>query len=287
MGKVLKAAIFLIVLCVCVALRMNWIETHLTHKLVKDLMDSNAGTGGKPEKHISNVPQVIILSEKERSNVASCESSVVKTLKKERKRFLKNLKMCQTHHQYMKGGKRLLIEVGGNIGEDAEAFQQLYQPTHIILEPNKYYAENLKKKFKGNPRVTVLNFGLHTETKNLSVEERGYHGDGTSIFAKRNGSTEIKVVNSTKFFDDIGVGQIEVDLISIDCEGCEYGVLESMIGSNITQYFKNIQFEWHSWLPIMNATQRYCRIVELLRRTHTPTFQFRYVYESWRRNDLL
>lgn len=269
--------IFLIV-CVCVIL-WSYMNNILKISKIKGF-DGDVVT----KREIQSHPGINLLSEKERTN--DCETSVVEEYDKERKRFNKHHTICRTHHQYMKE-RSLLIEVGGNEGADAAALQKLYKPTHIILEPTKYFADKLRERFRDNPRVTVLNFGLHTETKNFSVQVKGRHGEGTSVYSKKKGSTKIMVINSTKFFNDLGVGQIEVDLLSMDCEGCEFGVLENIFLTNMTRYFKNIQMEWHSGLKrIQNQVQRYCQIVEMLSRTHRPTFQFRYIYENWRRKDL-
>ncbi|XP_053389733.1 uncharacterized protein LOC128552711 [Mercenaria mercenaria] len=204
-----------------------------------------------------------------------------------RKFLTLNKSLCWTHHTYLKGNTSFLIEVGGNKGDDSEKFQNIYSPKHIILEPVLIYYNRLTERFKENRRVTVLNFGLGNVSKQVNVVVHEPGGLGTSIYENKNGSTEITIVNAIEFFKNIGVGQTEVDLLFLDCEGCEYIVLECLIKANMIQFFKNIQFEGHSHLPgIKLPFQRYCTICELLSRTHRPTFRFILYYENWRRTDL-
>jgi hypothetical protein len=60
------------------------------------------------------------------------------------------------------------------------------------------------------------------------------------------GSSSLKVVNATQFFEKLGIGNFMVDLITINCEGCEYDLLETLLSTHFVYYFKNIQFGSHT-----------------------------------------
>ncbi|XP_060578423.1 uncharacterized protein LOC132735485 [Ruditapes philippinarum] len=83
--------------------------------------------------------------------------------------FAKDRYVCINHHDYLKENNTILIEVGGNFGSDASLFTAVYNPRHLIVEPIPYYATLLQEKFKDNPRVTVLNFGLGQKTETIAI----------------------------------------------------------------------------------------------------------------------
>ncbi|KAK3577867.1 hypothetical protein CHS0354_021836 [Potamilus streckersoni] len=190
-----------------------------------------------------------------------------------------------THHTYLKKKDTVLIEIGGNIGDDATQFVKFYNPRYVIGEPLEDYVSILQEKFKNISRVTVINVGLGMKVEIAMVKTEGTNAIATSEFSGANGKRLLYLTNATKFLMNLGVGLFDVDLLTTNCKGCEYEVLETILSTNLINYIKNIQFAMHSTLQGLNdPLARYCKIQELLRRTHTPTYQYRLIWESWRRN---
>ena len=130
-----------------------------------------------------------------------------------------------------------------------------------------------------------MNIGLGKKTCAVNIDVRG---EATSIFAKA-GNTTVKLVSSLEFFTKIGVGYFDIDLLTMDCEGCELDILDDLLENNMMQYFKNIQFESHSHVTRLkrdNWEERYCRMQQYLTRSHRLTFQYKHVWENWRRLDV-
>ncbi|XP_060567060.1 uncharacterized protein LOC132725888 [Ruditapes philippinarum] len=184
---------------------------------------------------------------------------------------------------------RFYLKDKGNFGSDASLFTAVYNPRHLIVEPIPYYATLLQEKFKDNPRVTVLNFGLGLKTETIAIELKG---EGSNIYSNDFGQKKINVsvINSTEFFQNLGVGIYSVDLLSMDCEGCELDVLENLLETGMVKYFKNIQLEIHTLAYFIidreDYLRRYCTLQEHMRRTHRLTYQYKHMWENWRLLDL-
>jgi hypothetical protein len=134
-------------------------------------------------------------------------------------------------------------------------------------------------------RITVLNIGLGEKTATVNVDVKG---EATNVLEK-GGNTTVKLIRSIDFFTNIGVGIFDIDLLTMDCEGCELEVLESLLENNMINYFKNIQFESHSHVMGFKRNdwqRRYCVIQENMSRSHRLTFQYKHMWENWRRLDL-
>ncbi|HEY8723841.1 MAG TPA: FkbM family methyltransferase [Gaiellaceae bacterium] len=73
----------------------------------------------------------------------------------------------------------------------------------------------------------------------------------------------------------------EVDLLKVNIEGGEYELLERMIQSGSVRAIKDIQVQFHDFVP--NAALRMRRIQKALTETHELTYEFPFVWENWHR----
>ena len=194
----------------------------------------------------------------------------------------------RTHHKYLVPGKSIVIEVGGNIGDTAQVFLDMYKPKHyVILEPLKLLHRQLLRRFRFYNNAIIYNIGLGSSNKKIMINIEGKDGDSTSQWGgSGEGFCSLKVVNATQFFEKLGVEHFMVDLITINCEGCEYDLLETLLSTNFVYYFKNIQFGSHTKIKdLPDPVGRYCRLQQLLRRTHEFTYQHLFTWENWKLKD--
>jgi FkbM family methyltransferase len=200
-----------------------------------------------------------------------------------------NYNIRHTHHTYLNTASNVFY-IGGNVGEDAEAMIKRYHPgNYIILEPIKTLYTKLVTMFKSNKNVTVYNFGLGKKYAKFYVNVWGRGGDATSIFAGNDngGSCLLRIINIKDFLVKVGLPCYEVDLITVNCEGCEFEILEELISSGMIGQFRNIQFASHPVLKgLKQPVERYCEIQEKLKRTHTISYQYKWCWENWKRKDL-
>ena len=229
------------------------------------------------------------LSALEQSRHQICVRNLEKSHQADRVRYFRNQakseQMRHDHLSYLKPDS-VVLEIGGNQGHDTNRLIKLYDPVIITVEPVEAFAKRLKELFKDNKKVSVLNFGLGRVADEVFVKVTGSGGDATSMFSNAPGDTSLIIANTTQFLLRIGIRKFDVDLLLINCEGCEYEVLEAIISSGLTRNFKNIQIAAHILPRLRNPDSRYCQLEALLNRTHSPTYRFRFTWEHWRRNDL-
>lgn len=189
------------------------------------------------------------------------------------------------HHKYMTSSSIVI-----DVGDDAEAIFNSYNThTYVVIVPLYSLYQILVNTFKTRSNVFVYNFGTGESLRDIYVHLKGNPEDATSAFkdAAKTGCF-LKVDNTTDFLLQVGVGCFEVDLLTINCHGCEYPILEHMLSSNIISSFKHIQFSTHTKEPgLHGAISRYCEIQELLSRTHVLSYQYKFIWETWIRKDIL
>ncbi|XP_069103617.1 uncharacterized protein [Argopecten irradians] len=232
-----------------------------------------------------------LLTSEEQSRADHCVQNYEKDFKAAHELFWygDNQYVRHHHHKYLTN-QSLVLDVGGNVGEDAAYLIKHYNPkNYVVLEPLKLLYRNLVVKFKNRPNVLTYNIGLSKKNEVFMLSIEGHDGDATSPFLAKttDGTCSLKVVNTTVFLTKLGVGCFDVDLMTINCEGCEYDVLESIISNSLVNNFKHIQFATHTKLAyLVDPVNRYCRIQELLQRTHRLSYSYKFNWETWTRRDI-
>jgi FkbM family methyltransferase len=153
-------------------------------------------------------------------------------------------------------------------------------PNIILVEPVPEFYDFLSKKYEGYEKIKVINFGVSTN-KNELIKNLYISQDGSSTnFNTTNSVIEIKTIPIDKILLDNQIN--EVDLLQINIEGDEYGLMEYMIESDIVNKFKNIQIQFH--LGIENDIERRKKIQNnLLLKGFKNKFDYPFVWESWGR----
>ena len=72
-----------------------------------------------------------------------------------------------------------------------------------------------------------------------------------------------------------------IDLMKINIEGAEYDLLEHLIENKFVENIKDIQVQFHDFVP--NAEARMKNIQAGLSKTHYLTYQYPFVWENWRK----
>jgi hypothetical protein len=105
----------------------------------------------------------------------------------------------------------------------------MYKPKHYgILEPLKLLHRQLLRRFRFYDNAIIYNIGLGSLNKKIMINIEGKNGITTSQWGQSGeGYCPLKVVNAAQCFEKLGVGNFMVDLNKINCEGCEYDLLET------------------------------------------------------------
>lgn len=221
------------------------------------------------------------LTQSQKERVELCMTTYEHDTEISYERELVDRKLRYTSHSYL-NNRSFVIEAGGHLGIDVNELNSRYHPgKYVVLEPVKTFYNILKDKFKDSPNVIFYNFGIDVRDGMFYVDED--ENDAASIFVegehKGNG---IQIMNATNFFEKISVRRHDVDLITLNCEGCEYAILDLLLSTDYIQHFKNIQFQPHRIEGICHPVRRYCWYQELLKKTHMLSFQFKFVWENWK-----
>jgi hypothetical protein len=121
----------------------------------------------------------------------------------------------------------------------------------------------------------VHDFGLASSNR---LERITIAQDGSSLFKQGKASQEVRLVSIIDFLRERDIHQI--DLMKINIEGGEYELLEHLIATNWIRHIRNLQVQFHDFIP--NAEQRMRRIQAGLAQTHSLTYQYVFVWENWR-----
>lgn len=178
--------------------------------------------------------------------------------------------------------------VGANThGRDGLRLQQEY-PCHIhIFEPVPSFMSALRKNWKGVPRSTLHNFGLGKTSRTVrDVPVRGEstfamdtkHKNGKNLKTP-SGQETINIRAVQGVYDELG--KAHIDLLHMNCEGCEWEVMDALIASGIASRIRIIQIGFHYFPSIPNPKQQYCAISDGLSRSHTIDFRQIFAWERW------
>ena len=180
----------------------------------------------------------------------------------------------------------IIMEIGGYTGGDARKYLKLGPGRYFVFEPVAEFFEVLRHKLEHEQVVRVLPYGLGGADyrANVSIPHRrgGGGGGSTSTFRVKGARTvEIQIRNATAVFHELGLTSSMIDLIQINCEGCEYEVLEAFLFAGLLPRFRNIQVQFHYLSSIPNMEMRYCLVAQALSSTHRLTHRRSFVWENW------
>ncbi|MBB2144105.1 FkbM family methyltransferase [Pedobacter sp. LMG 31464] len=171
----------------------------------------------------------------------------------------------------------IVFDVGGYEGEFTSDLFSRYESQFYIFEVYQPYTKQIKERFRLNDKIKVYDFGLGAidETIQISIDTVS-----TSSFKKAEIMVDAKLKKASNFMDENEIKQI--DLIKINIEGGEYNLLNHLIDSGKINNIINLQIQFHDFVP--NAISEMESIRKKLKKTHTPTYQFDFIWENWKKN---
>lgn len=169
---------------------------------------------------------------------------------------------------YKKIGQKkinVIIDVGANKGQTIQFFRKLNNNCEIFsFEPNDILYKKLKTKYKKDPKIRILNFGVSDK-----IGEKVFYQnilDYTSSFQTLNSDSkylqrkakilgiptcEIVVTSynvkttTLSHFINSEINQ-DIDVLKIDVEGHEYECLIGLFDAKLNFKIKYIQIEQHT-----------------------------------------
>lgn len=179
---------------------------------------------------------------------------------------------------YHLNSSSVVVDVGGYEGQWTSDIFSKYCCNIIIFEPVKEFYTKIKDRFIRNNKITVYNLGLSNKDQEIEIS---LLDDSSSLLKDNPQNEKVKLVNTTNFFKKNSI--IYIDLIKINIEGSEYNLLENLTESEFILQIKNIQVQFHDFVP--EAKERMLKIQECLKKTHHLTYQYEFIWENWERNN--
>lgn len=111
----------------------------------------------------------------------------------------------------------IVVEVGGNVGEDSTKWVELSAEV-VIIEPIPTYVAQLRSRFATNKHVAVLAFGLDYEDGTFPFCEAGV---GSGAFGKCSNPVQLPVRGTATIVRWLleSTKRSHIDMMTINCEG--------------------------------------------------------------------
>ena len=170
----------------------------------------------------------------------------------------------------------LVLDLGGYEGQWASDLYARQRCRIDVFEPVARFAAAIGERFKRNPDIRVFPHALGGSTRRESLSVRGA---SSSAYKRKSTAEEVEFVDVAQWFDEQRIG--DVRLMKINIEGGEYELLERMLETGLTARVADFQVQFHNFTP--DAAERMAAIQQGLAATHRPTYQYRFVWENWRR----
>jgi FkbM family methyltransferase len=178
-------------------------------------------------------------------------------------------------YEYDLNPNSVVLDIGLYKGDFAARIHKKYKCKVIGFEPIKKFYEQSKNRFANNPKVKVYHCGVgdKDETIEISIDN-----DASSAFKdKGNKCEEVKIISINTMLEENNIHN--VDLLKINVEGYEYEILDSILENDIVSIFRNIQVQFHNFVP--NAEEKRKRIRNRLLETHYLTYDYKFVWENY------
>ncbi|MEO0529165.1 MAG: FkbM family methyltransferase [Planctomycetota bacterium] len=170
----------------------------------------------------------------------------------------------------------VVLDLGGYEGEWAAAIHEEYGSTVHVFEPVPSFCSAITERFATNDKVHAHECGLAGTADTISI---ALSADGSSAWADKSDAVEARLESAATFLEANGID--EVALCKINIEGGEYELLEALLDQGLIGRFRNLQVQFHTFVP--DAERRMRAIQDRLALTHALTYSFPFVWENWRR----
>ncbi len=171
----------------------------------------------------------------------------------------------------------LLVDVGAFDGNFAQKFRLNYRDARFILiEPVEAFI-NMMPFRSDDTNVIIVNKGLTHDGRNIFLT---INDADTSSYIQRDGTKLLVDTISISHLGNI-LGDQEIHLLQVNCEGGEYEILPALTSSSLIKQVRNIQVQFHFLSP--TNIFRHRKIRRELRKTHRLVWSTYFIWERWER----
>lgn len=165
-----------------------------------------------------------------------------------------------------------------------------------VYEPVPQFFEQLLANYRVAGILTdaqqrhMHDYGLGQGYRTIFLDHASIVGQATFIMDGVTNTTDkeslipMRVRDTAAEIKYISMSEGKIQLLHINCEGCEWELFDSCIDANILKDIDILQFSLH-YLPLYTEPavmiQKYCKIYTSLSQTHTPEFVTPFGWERW------
>lgn len=181
--------------------------------------------------------------------------------------------------QYPLTEQSIVVDVGGYLGDWSQAIYDRYRSKIYIFEPVPSFVEKLRHRFANHKSIQIYAYGLAGQAERIKIN---LTADATSVYdatQPHQQSIEIDLQPASQTFRSLGLNTI--DLLKLNIEGGEYAVIADLIKSGYIRQVKNLQVQFHHFVPEARQLRR--ALHQKLQQTHRLTYSFPFIWENWQR----
>ncbi len=172
----------------------------------------------------------------------------------------------------------IVLDVGGFMGDFANAVTSKFDCSVNIFEPVVEYAEAIRRRFFENQKIFVIQAGLGGKDCDELISVEG--ASSSVIVGERNSGEkeEVKIISIVDYLKSKKYASI--GLVKINIEGSEYELMNVLLEHPaLIKKIRYFQIQFHSFVP--NATIMREKIQNELSKTHKKMWDFPFIWESW------
>ncbi|CAK9068721.1 unnamed protein product [Durusdinium trenchii] len=181
-------------------------------------------------------------------------------------------------------------------GEDGLEFHRRGVALQMhLFEPSPTFFRSLVRSLHGVPGFTLHNYGLGAKTRRAFLRVRG---TASRVVEGSEEDTEAVLIRSTaEAIPEVLAQsrQSSVELLHVNCEGCEYDVVQGLGDTGQLARISQVQLATHLMdyegpsadfheavsLSLQVSVKRYCAMHRTLSQTHERAWGLPWVWERW------
>ena len=160
----------------------------------------------------------------------------------------------------------IVLDIGAYEGNWGIEINRRYGCMVWMFEPCVEFANNIRKRITNNPSIRVVNVAVDSicawVPNGLKI-----NGDSTGFLNPNPVSVQTcEVIGARHIIEMLG----PVELLKINAESAEYGILKSLVATGYINLVRRIQVQFHTVIP--KFEQELKALQESLTQTHNMTF---------------
>lgn len=178
-------------------------------------------------------------------------------------------------HTFNINSNGLVFDIGGYDGYWSQVMYDKYECNICIFEPILSFYNDIKEKLIYD-KIKCLNYGLDSKTQESIIY---INKDASNIYLRNDNCVEEKILlkSVTEAMEELKI--YEIDVMKINAEGAEYGILETLISNDKIKNIKEFLIQFH--LLVDNALERKKNIENELYKTHKLIFDYDMLWQKW------